>query len=92
MVFESSVLTFVLRSSNLVWLPLIVRRADLMLVIAVHGRRRLVLCPIGPSCSRRCRNHLLDQLVGIQVSAHVRLRLQDGEWWGECWSLLFTRV
>ena len=49
----------------------------------VHGRGGIVLRSAGASRGGRLCGRVLAQLVGVQVSADVRLRVEDGKWRGE---------
>ena len=48
---------------------------------AVHGCCRVLLRATGAPGRRCLRSGLLGQLVGVQVSADVRVRLEDRERW-----------
>lgn len=47
---------------------------------ALHGDRRAVLCSHRATCQRCRHGSLLDLIMGIQVPAHVRLRITSRDW------------
>ena len=55
----------------------------LIACVAVHGRRRPFLRASCAAGSRRFCDHLLDQLLGVQVPTDVRLRVKDRKRWRE---------
>ena len=65
-------------SPNLVCIPPKVLHLHLpTLYLALHGDYRVILCTHRATCQRCCDGRILDIIMGVQVSAHVRIRIKS---------------